>query len=244
MKPSRKEIQEVIKKARPSLSPWPSGVYKIAQSYSTDFWRSWRSYWGSGSVWNSLMGNMYIDNLVQKWVILMVLNKTGVVTQLFKKAQENKGNLVVLWVTSQTPMDPCPTSWLRRPCTGSTSQSSLETPFWTTTTVLVCNIWLVKAWDRNNHLMHHFSVYLHSPLTCWWSLQRSSAESPNQVWCVTAAYQGIHGWSQGDNITYPREQVDPEGTGGDDLWWRMGRSPTSSALLLGLPRHHIFLGNQ
>lgn len=36
----------------------------------------------------------------------MVLDNTGLVTQLSKKAQENKENLVMLWVTSQTPMDP------------------------------------------------------------------------------------------------------------------------------------------
>lgn len=45
--------------------------------------------------------NMYIDNSVEKWVILMVLGcleHTGVVTQLFKEAQKNKGNLVLLWL--------------------------------------------------------------------------------------------------------------------------------------------------
>lgn len=57
----------------------------------------------------------------------MVLDNTDVVTQLFKKVQENKVILVVLWVTSQTSMDPYLTSWLRRP--GDTSQLSLETPF-------------------------------------------------------------------------------------------------------------------
>jgi len=48
-----------------------------------------------------LLRNSYIDTLVQKGgipKILECLEHTSVVTQLIREAQENKGDLVVLWL--------------------------------------------------------------------------------------------------------------------------------------------------
>ncbi|KAL7891878.1 hypothetical protein AOLI_G00013540 [Acnodon oligacanthus] len=110
--PSWKEIQEVIKKARASSAPVPSGVpyrvYKNCQKLLHRLWKILKVIWRRGKVaqqWRRLtdylLRNSYIDTSVQKGGIPQVpgcLEHTDVVTQLIREARENKGDLVVLWL--------------------------------------------------------------------------------------------------------------------------------------------------
>ncbi|KAL7881484.1 hypothetical protein AOLI_G00083320 [Acnodon oligacanthus] len=105
--PSWKEIQEVIKKARSSSAPGPSGE---EESKTIDQFRTISLLSVEGKIFVSivarrltdyLLRNSYIDTSVQKGGIPKVpgcLEHTGVVTQLIREARENKGDLVVLWL--------------------------------------------------------------------------------------------------------------------------------------------------
>ncbi|KAL7850072.1 hypothetical protein SRHO_G00194210 [Serrasalmus rhombeus] len=69
-----------------------------------------------------ILRNSYIDTSVQKGGIPKVLGcleHTGVVTQLIREARENKGDLVVLWLSLTNAY--VSTNWLRRSCAGTTS---------------------------------------------------------------------------------------------------------------------------
>ncbi|KAG7525299.1 hypothetical protein JOB18_025050 [Solea senegalensis] len=123
--PSWKEVQEVVRKARASSAPEPSGVpYKVYKNCPRLLHRLWRIMtviWRRGMVadqWrfaegvlipkeeeskniDYLLRNSYIDTSVQKGGIPKVpgcLEHTGIVTQLIREARENKGDLAVLWL--------------------------------------------------------------------------------------------------------------------------------------------------
>ncbi|KAL7869586.1 hypothetical protein AOLI_G00135740 [Acnodon oligacanthus] len=105
--PSWKEIQEVIKKARSSSAPGPSGE---EESKTIDQFRTISLLSVEGKIFFSivarrlidyLLRNLHIDTSVQKGGIPKVpgcLEHTGMVTQLIREVRENKGDLVVLWL--------------------------------------------------------------------------------------------------------------------------------------------------
>eukprot|EP00064_Thunnus_orientalis_P013279 superscaffoldBa00002137_g13316 len=102
--PLLKEVQEIVRKARSSYAPGPSGfpykVYKYCPLLLKRLWKILRVIWRREKVvlqWS----NNYIDASVQKGGISGVpgcLEHTGVVTQLIREARENKGDLTVLWL--------------------------------------------------------------------------------------------------------------------------------------------------
>jgi len=82
----------VDSKVESSVSSEPSRCSVLRKRYSSALLPGVTDY---------LLKNSYIDTSVQKGRILKVpgcLEHTRVVTQLIREAQENKGDLVVLWL--------------------------------------------------------------------------------------------------------------------------------------------------
>ncbi|KAK0131594.1 hypothetical protein N1851_033696 [Merluccius polli] len=87
--PLLKEVQGVVRKARSRSAPGPSGtsykVYKHCPKLLHRLWRTFKVIWRRGKTSHRHFS-------AGRW------HPWGVVTQLFREAKENWGDLVVLWL--------------------------------------------------------------------------------------------------------------------------------------------------